>query len=450
MSQFSVTGSRVVVAGAARSGLAAAELLTRRGAHVTVSEIRTDIEQADTLRAAGIALELGGHCAETFNAAELIVMSPGVSPRQPVVADARQRGIPVISEIELAARWLKGRIVAVTGTKGKSTTTVLAGRMFNAVGQRAIIGGNIGTALSSQVEDSTPDAIHVVEVSSFQLELIETFRPWIAVCLNVSSDHLDRHVSFEQYVEAKARIFANQTPDDAMVINADDPVVLEIARAGCARPLRFALDTPLSDGVQLTADAIVWRSSEGEKHLVPLSAVRVPCRHLLSDIAAAAAVGSIAGIDSEGMTRAVRSFAGLEHTLEFVREVNGVCYVNDSKATNIAASRAAIECFGQGMVVILGGRFKGGQFEDLREALVERGASVVSIGEASSEIHRVLDPVIDVQDAVTMSAAVTLASRLAGSGTTVLLAPACASLDMFPDYAARGAAFKKAVMGLGM
>lgn len=449
MSQFSVAGSRVVVVGAARSGLAAAELLARRGARVTVSEMRKTVGQVNALRAADIAVELGGHRVETLRAADLIVLSPGVSPRQPGVAEARQHGVPIISEVELAARWLRGRIIAVTGTKGKSTTTVLTGRMLDAGGQRAVVGGNIGTALSSQVDDSTADVVHVVEVSSFQLELTETFRPWIAVCLNLSPDHFDRHASFQEYADAKARIFSNQTEEDAMVINADDSRVLEVARTGRARPCHFAVDTPLSEGVAVANDAITRRSAGRDERLIPLSAVQVPGRHLLSDITAAAAVGWLAGIDSEVMTRAVQSFTGLEHTLEFVGEVRGVRYVNDSKATNVVATRAAIECFGNGLVVILGGRFKAGRFEDLRLPLTTRGASVVALGEARPEIRRALASEIDVHDAETMDDAVAIAATLGSPGGTVLLAPACASLDMFRDYATRGAAFKRAVAVLG-
>ncbi len=446
---YSVTGAQAVVVGAGRSGAAAAALLARRGAHVTLSEQRAGMPDAAVeLREAGIQLELGGHRTETFAAADLIVLSPGVSPRLPVVAKARARGVPVISEVELAARWLQGRIVAVTGTKGKSTTVVLAGRMLDAGGQRAVVGGNIGVALSSQVDASTPDAVHVVEVSSFQLELTDTFRPWIAVCLNLSPDHLDRHASFAEYAAAKRRIFANQTSDDTMVINADDPAVLELARTGHARTLRFAIDTPLDDGVQVTDAWITRRSASGEERLVPRAAVRMPGRHLLSDVAAAAAVGSIAGVAAEAMTRVVESFTGLPHTLEFVGEVGGVRYVNDSKATNLVSARAAIECFGSGLTVILGGRFKGGRFEDLRSPLVDRGAVVVAIGEARERIRAALAPEVPVHAAETMAEAVGTASAKTRPGGTVLLAPACASLDMFGDYAARGVAFKEAVVAL--
>ena len=449
MSKFSVMDSRVVVVGAGRSGVAAARLLASRGARVTLSEAGAGIAGAELLAADGIALEIGGHRTDTLRAADLVVLSPGVSPRAPEIAAARRCGVPVISEVELASRWLRGRLVAVTGTKGKSTTVVVTGRMLEAGGRRAVVGGNIGVALSSQVGDSTPDVVHVVEVSSFQLELTETFRPWIAVCLNLSPDHLDRHASFEEYAGAKARLFANQTPADAMVINADDPHVLKIARAGRARALRFAVDTRLGEGVQVTRDGIARRSAGGEQCLVPLSAIRVPGRHLLSDIAAAAAVGTLAGVGAGAMTKAVQSFTGLEHTLEFVREINGVRFVNDSKATNVVAARAAIECFGPGLVVILGGRFKGGRFGDLRPALVARGASVVAIGEARTQVRRALAPDVAVHDAGTMDEAVRQAASIARPGGSVLLAPACASLDMFRDYAARGAAFKAAVAALG-
>ncbi len=449
MSQFSVTGLHVVVVGAARSGVAAATLVARRGARVTLSDAATGVVDAASLRGVGIALELGGHRAETFEAADLIVLSPGVSPRLPIVARARAAGVPVISEIELAARWLRGRIVAVTGTKGKSTTTVLAGRMLDASGRRAVVGGNIGAALSSQVDDSTPDVIHVVEVSSFQLELTDTFRPWIAVCLNVSPDHLDRHSSFEDYVDAKARIFANQTDEDAMVINADDPRVLDIARSGRARALRFAVSRTLEEGVHVTAEAIVHRAADRERPLVPLSAVRLTGRHLLSDVVAAAAVGTLAGVGPDAMTRAVQSFVGLEHTLEFVAEHDGVRFVNDSKATNVAAARAAIECYGRGLVVILGGRFKGGRLADLRAPLAARGAAVVALGEARPLIHEAVGDAASITDVETMADAVAAGRRLARPGGTVLLAPACASLDMFRDYAERGRVFKEEVDRLG-
>ena len=238
---FSVRGKRVVVFGAARSGVAAAELLVRRGASVTLTDIREQIEDEDRLRAAGVALELGGHHASTLTGADLVVLSPGVPAHLPVVEAARRAGVPVTGELELASRWLRGRIVAITGTKGKSTTTTLAGRMLEAGGHRVLVGGNIGLALSAQVEESTEETIHVIEASSFQLESAQTFRPWIAVLLNFSPDHLDRHATVEEYAAAKARIFAKQQPTDWAVLNADDPGTLEIAAATRAHRLLFSM-----------------------------------------------------------------------------------------------------------------------------------------------------------------------------------------------------------------
>ena len=443
--EFSVDGKRVVVAGAARSGVAAAELLARRGARVILSDIRESVDAPDRLREQGIELELGGHRPETFETADLIVLSPGVPPRQPVIERARRSGVPAIGEVELAARWLRGRIVAVTGTKGKSTTTVLTGRMLGAGGQQALVGGNLGTALSSQVEQSTPDLIHVVEVSSFQLELTETFRPWIAVFLNLSADHLDRHADFAEYAGAKARILANQTSQDTMVINADDPQVLELARRGRARRLRYGLDRSMTDGVVIADGVIAHRTADGDEPLVPLSAVRLPGSHLLSDVMAASAVGFVAGVPTSAMERAVASFDGLPHALEHVGEHHRVAFVDDSKATNVMAARAAIESFSSGLVVILGGRYKGGELSELGPVLTSRADAVVAIGEARDRIHAALDSLIAVHDAESLEDAVRRAFGLARPGGTVLLAPACASLDMFESYAARGDAFKKEV-----
>jgi UDP-N-acetylmuramoylalanine--D-glutamate ligase len=445
---FSVRGKRVVVVGAARSGVAAAELLVRRGATVTLTDTRTSIEDEERLRQAGVTLELGGHQPATLAAAELIVLSPGVPAHAPVIDAARRAGVPITGELELASRWLRGRIVAITGTKGKSTTTTLAGRMLAAGGHHVLVGGNIGLALSAQVESSRDDTIHVIEASSFQLESAETFRPWIAVLLNFSPDHLDRHPSVEEYAAAKGRIFARQTPADWMVLNADDPATLRMASAAAAQRLLFSLEGRLADGVVLSGDAIVRRTSAGDQSLVPLSAVRLLGRHLLADVLAAASVASLAGVDAAAMTRAVEAFTGLEHALEAVAEIGGVKFVNDSKATNIESARRAIESFGSGTVVLLGGKFKGGDFRDLLQPLLDRRATVVAIGESRPLIREALGGALPVHDADDMAAAVQKAFASASPGGTVLLAPACASFDMFRDYAERGRVFKQEVRRL--
>jgi UDP-N-acetylmuramoylalanine--D-glutamate ligase len=445
---FTVRGKRVTVVGAARSGIAAAELLVRRGADVTLTDLRDDLAEAARLREAGVTLELGGHREATLRGSDLVVLSPGVPSRQPAIEAARQAGVPVIGELELASRWLRGRVVAITGTKGKSTTTTLTGRMLEAGGRRVLVGGNIGLALSAQVDESTEDTIHVVEASSFQLESIDTFRPWIAVLLNFSRDHLDRHSSVEEYAAAKARIFANQEEDDWAVVNADDPTVLALSRRARARRLLFGRGEGMGDGVTVAGGVIVRRRDGRDEPLVPVSSIRLIGPHLVADVLAACAAASIAGVPAEAMVRAVEGFSGLEHALEPVADVAGVRFVNDSKATNIEAALRAIESFGDGLVVIMGGRFKGGDFRDLRDALAARRATVVAIGEARDLIKDALADVVSVREAADMRAAVSAAFGAARPGSTVVLAPACASFDMFRDYAERGRVFRQEAMRL--
>ena len=445
---FSVRGKRVTVVGAARSGVAAAELLVRRGAEVLLSDVRAEIEEAERLRQAGVALELGSHSQDTFAKADLIVLSPGVPARHPAIDAARRAGVPVIGELELASRWLRGRIVAITGTKGKSTTTTLTGKMLEAGGHKVLVGGNIGHALSAQVEASTEDTIHVVETSSFQLEGIETFHPWVAVLLNFSPDHLDRHATVEEYAEAKARIFENQTSQDWAVLNADDPPSLRLAKRTRARRLLFSLRLDLAEGVVVAGDAIIRRTADGEEPLVPLRAIKLIGRHLVADVLAACVVAVVAGVDAAAMTKAVEGFTGLEHALEPVAEVGGVRFVNDSKATNVESALRAVEAFEPALVVIMGGRFKGGDLGQLAAPLAERGATVVAIGEARPLIRDALARRVPVVEAEDMHAAVRRAFAAAAPGGSVVLAPACASFDMFRDYAERGRVFKQEVRRL--
>ena len=448
MSTFTVQDQHVVVVGAARSGVAAAELLVSRGARVTLSDPRESFDEADRLRRAGVALDLGGHSAEVFATADLIVLSPGVPADLPVLDAARQRGVPVIGELELAWRWLKGRVIAITGTKGKSTTTTLTGRMLQAAGLPAVVGGNIGSALSAQVDASTPETLHVVEVSSFQLETADTFHPWIAVLMNFSADHLDRHGTLEAYGSAKARIFAHQTPLDWAVVNDDDDAAVALARGGRARRFDFSRLGQLDEGVVVHNEAIVRRQQGHSETLMPLSSIRLIGPHLVDDVLAAAAVGSLVGVPPDAMRRAIEEFHGLEHALEPAGEAGGVRFVNDSKATNIEAARRALESFDRGVVAIIGGRFKGGDLRDLRDAVRGRVAAVVAIGEAKDLVRQALGDLVPVHDATTMRDAVQSAFAAAEPGGVVLLAPACASFDMFRDYAERGRTFKEEVRRL--
>ena len=447
-SAFSVLERRVVVVGGARSGVAAAELLAKRGARVTLTEARDSVDGADRLRAAGVHLELGGHRRDTLAAADLVVVSPGVPVEQPVFDAARARGVDIIGELELASRWLRGRMLAVTGTKGKSTTTTLLGRMLTAAGRTVLVGGNIGLPLSAQVEASTAETLHVVEASSFQLETTTTFRPWIAVWLNVADDHLDRHPGVEAYAAAKARIFANQTADDWAVVNADDPVVTARSADVAARRVRFALSGRIAAGFVVDDEWIVKRTAAGAERLFPVPAVELTGRHMLNNVLAATAAASIAGATPQAMTDALRGFHGLEHVMEPAGDIRGVRFVNDSKATNVEAARRSIESFPGGVVAIIGGRFKGGDLRQLREPLSAGGRAVVAIGEAAPLVHEALGGVVPVVEAVSMRDAVERGYEAAAPSGVVLLAPACASFDWFRDYAERGNVFKEEVARL--
>ncbi len=447
---FSVVGRRVVVVGAARSGIAAAELLAQRGARVVLTDSRSSVDEATRLRDAGVELELGGHTTATFGGADLVVVSPGVPTEQPVFAAARQHGAEIIGELELASRWVKGPIVAVTGTKGKSTTTTLLGRMFKESGRDVLVGGNIGVPLSAQVDASTPDTVHVVEVSSFQLETTVTFRPWIALWLNFADDHLDRHPTVEAYAAAKARIFANQQPTDWAVVNADDPAVMAHSAAIAAQRVMFSPSGQLPDGFLVDGDWIVKRTGRGsapttQEQLIPVSAVELTGRHMLNNVVAAAAVASVAGVPTRAMTRALRGFHGLEHVMEPVGRIGDVRFVNDSKATNVEAARRSIESFERGVVALVGGRFKGGDLRELRAALSAHGRGVIAIGEAAPLVRDALQDVVPVVNASSMSEAVAHGYAAARPDGVVLLAPACASFDWFKDYAERGRVFKEEV-----
>ncbi len=440
---FSVRGQKVLVVGAARSGVAAAHLLASRGAVVTLTDRKPQIPEEAELRRAGVALELGGHNAKSFDNANLIVMSPGVPTDLPDVARAKAAGVTVIGELELASRWLRGPIVAITGTKGKSTTTTLVGRMLEAAGRRVLVGGNIGLPVSAQVEASTADTVHVIEASSFQLETTDTFRPWIAALLNFSPDHLDRHRDEASYAAAKQRIFANQRPDDWAVVNADSAEAVAMTSHVRARVVSYGLDHAEAD--VHVGNGFVWqRTSEGDIPLLPLAAVHLHGRHMLSNVVAATAISHLAGAGGASLARALDGFHGLEHVMELVATKGGVRFVNDSKATNVDAAAKSIESFDR-VVAIVGGRYKGGDFGDLAEPLRSRGRGVVTIGEAAPLVKDAVKNVVPVADASTLAEAVRKAWDLAVPDGVVLLAPACSSFDMFADYADRGRRFKEEV-----
>jgi UDP-N-acetylmuramoylalanine--D-glutamate ligase len=341
-------------------------------------------------------------------------------------------------------------VIAITGTKGKSTTTELTGRILRTGGFKVAVGGNIGLPLSDQVTESTPDTMHVVETSSFQLEQIVTFHPWIAVLLNFSPDHLDRHPNVEAYGAAKARVFENQGTGDWAVINADDPAALDLARRGLAARRLFGRLTPLVEGTTIEEGWIVDRRfGRRPERLVPLQAIHLFGPHLVDDVLAAVTVGTLAGVAPAALIEAVDTFRGLEHAMEFVAQIDRVRFVNDSKATNVESAVRSIESFESGVVPILGGLFKGGDLRRLRAPLTARARAAVTIGEARPLLRAAPEGAIDVHEAATLEEAVETACALAKPEGVVLLAPGCASFDMFRDYAERGRQFKEIVGRLG-
>jgi len=448
-------GKSAVVVGMARSGVAAAEFLLGRGARVVAADRKPAAElppEVTRLQEKGARLALGAHDAATFTAADLVVVSPGVPWDLPELVAARGAGVEVIAELELGFRCLTGTVAAITGTKGKSTTTAALGAMLKAGGQDVRVGGNIGQAVTGLVEGSTEKTVFVLEVSSFQLEGTEAFHPRVAVFLNLSPDHLDRHPSFDDYARAKARIFRNQTEDDWAVVNADDPGVLALAREGRGRPLPFHPLPSASPAPEGRGPAAFFAGNEARLRrdgavevLFPLSAVRLPGTHLAGDLLAAAAAARLLGAGPEAVERAVRAFTGVEHVLERVAEIGGVAFFNDSKATNVEAARKSIEAFPGPLLVVMGGRYKGGDFHDLAGVLASHGKAVLAIGEAQGRIAEALGSVLPVIACPSLAEAVDVAWAEAEPGDTVLLAPACSSFDMFEDYAARGRAFKAEV-----
>jgi UDP-N-acetylmuramoylalanine--D-glutamate ligase len=458
-----LTNKNILVVGLGVSGMAVAEFLVRRGARVTVTDAAPEAERAaaaQRMRQKGVALELGGHRNESFESADLIVVSPGVPHTIAPLARAGQRGIPIMGEVELACRFIAEPVVAVSGTNGKTTTTTLVGEMLRQSGLDVFVGGNIGDPLIGYADRGQKAGLVVAEISSFQLDTIDTFRPKVGVLLNISDDHLDRYPDFQAYARSKARLFENQTGDDVAVINGSDPPTAALADRIAARVLVYRRgganrSEPLSEGARVLEDRIDIR-------LAPLPAapqsriqfsverddIRMYGRHNLDNAAAAALAALAAGGTVAGVQQALKTFEGLPHRLEVVVTVDGVTYINDSKATNMDAVLKALESVAAPTVLILGGRNKGGDFRQLLPAVRRHVKRIVAIGESRSEIAAALGAVVPVETADTMGQAVQTAAGRAVAGDAVLLAPACASFDMYPGYARRGEDFRQAATAL--
>jgi UDP-N-acetylmuramoylalanine--D-glutamate ligase len=441
---------RVLVVGLARTGVATALFCAARGAAVTATESRTETEIGDAvarLRAAGVTLELGGHQEKTFLLQDLIVPSPGVPADSPLLLAARANGVTIWSEIELAYRFLQGTLIGITGSNGKTTTTSLVEHILKTAKLPTILAGNIGTPLISCVEGMSKTTVTVVELSSFQLELIDKFRPNISVFLNLTPDHLDRHGSMESYAAAKARIFENQTENDTAVINADDPASVPYAPA---RPpvYWFSRKQRLAQGAYVSGEQIVFRNDGKEEAVLARREVPLPGEHNLENVLAAVAATRLAGADAAAVAKGVKSFAGVEHRLEFVSEIGGVRYYNDSKATNVDATLKALDAFPGRILIILGGKDKGSDYTVLQKPLREKALLALLIGAAAEKIDKQIAGSVAIEHSGSLERAVETASHAARPGDVVLLAPACASFDQFQNYEHRGRVFKDLVRQL--
>ncbi|HXN22338.1 MAG TPA: UDP-N-acetylmuramoyl-L-alanine--D-glutamate ligase [Candidatus Dormibacteraeota bacterium] len=446
-SGIQLEGKRVLVVGLARTGLATALFCAKRGATVTATDTRSEseiCEIAAKLGALGVRLELGGHHQETFIEQDLIIPSPGVPANLPALAAAQNKGVAIWSEVELASRFLSGRLVGITGSNGKTTTTALTAHILEQAKFATILAGNIGTPLISRVEETTDSSVTVIELSSFQLELIRQFRPDVSVLLNLTPDHLDRHGSLEAYGRMKARIFENQTERDAAVLNADDPRTPSYAPA-LPQIFWFSRIRRVSSGAYLRGEDLVFRRDGADITVLRRSDILLRGAHNVENVLAAVAAAHLAGAPQEAIAAGVRSFPGVEHRLEFAGEVCGVSYYNDSKATNVDATLKAIDAFPGRLLVILGGKDKGSDYAPLRSPLKDKAVAVFLIGAAADKIARQIEGAVPIERVGTLDRAVHLATDRARPGDTVLLAPACASFDQFDNYEHRGRVFKKLV-----
>ncbi len=450
-----LNGKRVLVVGLGKSGVASALFLKKQGARVAVSDTKSGDElrnEIPVLLDHGITVETGGHGERTFRGQDLIVVSPGVPVDAPPLVQARSLGESVIGEVELAAQFLPGPVVAITGSNGKTTTTTLTGEIMTATGFSTLVGGNIGTPAISLAERANPKTVIVLEVSSFQLETIATFRPKVAVVLNVTPDHLDRHRTFEIYAGAKARIFENQQPNDFAVLNADDPTCVAMGTRTRAQVFWFSRQKEVQQGAWVDESKILFRDKTGQREILQVSEIPLKGAHNLENVLAAVCASILMGCAPEKIRQAVRDFKAVEHRLEFVATIRGVDYYNDSKATNVDATIKALESFPANIHLILGGKDKGSDYTVLNDLLRQRVKRVYTIGAAAAKIESQIvsskDGGPEVVHAETLDNAIRKASAVAQPGDVVLLAPACASFDQFKSYEHRGKVFKEIVKGL--
>jgi UDP-N-acetylmuramoylalanine--D-glutamate ligase len=446
-----LNNKRVLVVGLGKSGVASALFLKDRGARVTVSDTKSPDQLRDEIPLLldhGITVETGGHGERTFRGQDLIVVSPGVPVDAAPLVQARASGEPVIGEIELAAQNLTGPIVAITGSNGKTTTTTLAGEILATGGLPVAVGGNIGTPAISLIAAATKETIFVLEISSFQLETIQTFRPKVAVILNITPDHLDRHRTFQTYVDAKARIFENQQPSDLAVLNADDPTCRTLRDRTRAQVFWFSRKQEVQSGAYVRDGKILFRDATGQRQIMLVSEIPLKGAHNVENVLAGVCAGALMGCEPANIRKAVQGFKAVEHRLEYVATIKGVEYFNDSKATNVDATIKALESFPKNIHLILGGKDKGSDYTVLNDLLRERVKRVYTIGAAAEKIESHIKGAAEIVHAETLENAIRRAAAVAQAGDIVLLAPACASFDQFQSYNHRGRVFKEVVQSL--
>jgi UDP-N-acetylmuramoylalanine--D-glutamate ligase len=448
--RIELKGKHVLVIGLARTGVATAFFCAGRGAVVTATDLRRADElgeAAEKLRDAGVRLEFGGYAPNILQGQELVVPSPGVPADAPLLQEAGALGLKVWSEIELASHFLHGQMIGITGSNGKTTTTSLVEHILHAAEFPTVLAGNIGMPLIARASETTDHTITVAELSSFQLELIENFEPKVAVFLNLTPDHLDRHKTMAAYGAAKARIFENQTEQDFAVLNADDS---GSAAYVPSRPqvFWFSRKKNVEPGAFVCGGKIIFRRDGNEEEILEANEIPLPGAHNLENVLAAVAATRLAGAQPSQIAAGIRSFAGVEHRLEFVAEIQGVRYYNDSKATNVDATLKALASFPGRILVILGGKDKDSDYTQLRTALREKAILALLIGAAAEKIEKQIEGSVAIQRAGTLENAVDIAYHAAHPGDIVLLAPACASFDQFQNYEHRGRVFKELVRHL--
>jgi UDP-N-acetylmuramoylalanine--D-glutamate ligase len=445
--RIELNGKRVLVIGLARTGVATALFCAARGAVVTAIDLRSADElgeAAEKLRGAGVRLEFGGYAPNILQGQELVVPSPGVPADAPLLQEARALGLKIWSEVELASHFLYGQMIGITGSNGKTTTASLVGHILHAAGFSTVLAGNIGTPLIAHASETADHTIAVAELSSFQLELIENFEPKVAVFLNLTPDHLDRHKTLAAYGAAKARIFENQTEQGFAVLNADDSASSAYAPS---RPqvFWFSRKKNVQQGAFVRGGKIIFRRAGNEEEILDASEIPLPGAHNLENVLAAVVATRLAGAQPSQIAAGIRSFAGVEHRLEFVAEVQGVRYYNDSKATNVDATLKALDSFPGRILVILGGKDKDSDYTQLRTALREKAILALLIGTAAEKIEKQVEGSVAIRRVGTLENAVDSAFHTAHRGDVVLLAPACASFDQFQNYEHRGRVFKELV-----